>query len=64
MAKVLEDASSCVHSNHTQLQMARQRVCRIAAGYEHAMTQIFRVEVSESGHVMDFGTACKFAKVA
>jgi hypothetical protein len=30
----LEDARSWVHSNHTQLQMVRQRVYQIAAGYE------------------------------
>jgi hypothetical protein len=30
----LEDARSWVHSNHTQLQMVRQRVHQIAAGYE------------------------------
>ena len=30
----LEDTRSWVHSNHTQLQMVRQRVYQIAAGYE------------------------------
>jgi hypothetical protein len=30
----LEDTRSCVHSNHTQLQMVRQRVYQMAAGYE------------------------------
>ncbi len=30
----LEDARSWVHSTHTQLQMVRQRVYQIAAGYE------------------------------
>jgi len=30
----LEDARSWVHSNHTQLQMARQGVYQTAAGYE------------------------------
>ena len=30
----LEDARSWVHSKHTQLQMVRQRVYQIAAGYE------------------------------
>jgi hypothetical protein len=30
----LEDTRSWVHSNHTQLQMVRQRVYQVAAGYE------------------------------
>ncbi len=30
----LEDTRSWVHSNHTQLQVVRQRVYQIAAGYE------------------------------
>ena len=30
----LEDTRSWVHSKHSQLQMARQRVYQIAAGYE------------------------------
>jgi len=30
----LEDTRSWVHTNHTQLQMVRQRVYQIAAGYE------------------------------
>lgn len=30
----LEDTRSWVHSNHTQLQMVRQRVYQMAAGYE------------------------------
>ncbi|MBM4326704.1 MAG: hypothetical protein FJ118_06010 [Deltaproteobacteria bacterium] len=30
----LEDTRSWVHSSHTQLQMVRQRVYQIAAGYE------------------------------
>ncbi len=30
----LDDAKSWLHSEHTQLQMARQRVYQIAAGYE------------------------------
>ena len=30
----LEDTRSWVHSNHIQLQMVRQRVYRIRAGYE------------------------------
>ena len=29
-----EDTRSWVHSNHTQLQMVRQRVYQLAAGYE------------------------------
>jgi hypothetical protein len=29
----LEDARSCVHDKHAQLQMARQRVRQITAGY-------------------------------
>ncbi len=31
----LEDSRSWVHSKHSQLQMARQRVYQIAAGYEN-----------------------------
>jgi hypothetical protein len=31
----LEDAKSWVHSKHTQLQMVRQRIYQIAAGYEN-----------------------------
>jgi hypothetical protein len=34
IASELEDAWSWVHSKHVQLQMARQRVYQIAAGYE------------------------------
>ncbi len=30
----LEDTRSWIHSNHTQLQMVRQRVYQVAAGYE------------------------------
>ena len=30
----LEDTRSWVHSTHTQLQMVRQRIYQIAAGYE------------------------------
>jgi hypothetical protein len=30
----LEDTRSWVHSDHTQLQMVRQRMYQIAAGYE------------------------------
>ncbi len=30
----LEDTRSWVHSNHTQLQMVRQRVYQLTAGYE------------------------------
>jgi hypothetical protein len=34
MESEMEDTRSWVHSNHTQLQMVRQRVYQIAAGYE------------------------------
>jgi len=33
MESELEDARACVHSKHTQLQMDRQRVYQMAAGY-------------------------------
>jgi hypothetical protein len=34
MESELADAKSWVHSKHTQLQMVRQRIYQIAAGYE------------------------------
>ncbi len=33
MESALEDTRSWVRSNHTQLQMVRQRVYQVAAGY-------------------------------
>jgi len=30
----LEDTRSCVHNNHIQIQMVKQRVYQIAAGHE------------------------------
>jgi hypothetical protein len=37
----LEDTRSWVHSNHTQLQMVRQRIYQMAAGYEDCNDEDF-----------------------
>ncbi len=50
METELADTRSWVHGKHSLLQMTRQRIYQMAAGYETAMMRIF------SGSILPFGS--------